>query len=183
MHLRYLLHLLINKYQYPKSVRWKVVIRRCLLRNKAVICSDGSCFSIAADGDIEGLCKNKKGHLSGSDIIQQAVAQGGTKCNSFGPTLYNFYCRNGFKPVSWCRFDWRYAPRGTTHAEPLVFFMYTEQNTTIPYDVFLKQQPAADFIQAYQARDAALQKKQAESPLPTRTIPSTSFNKKKKCFF
>ncbi len=156
MNLKYLFRLILNKYQFPKQIRWKVVIRRDLFKNKAVICSDGSCFSIAPDGNIEGLCKNKRGTLSGSQIIKQAVEAGGTKCNSFGPILYDFYSQNGFEPVCWCKFDWQFAPFGTTHAEALVFFVYTGQNCSIPYKEFLMQQPEANFVKAYQKRDARL---------------------------
>lgn len=157
MNLRYLTHLILNKYRYPKTIRWKVVIRRELFHNACFVCQDGSCYSVAPDGDIEGLCRNKRGSLSGAEIVKQAIRDGGIKCNCFGEALYSFYCRNGFQPIAWCEFDWRYAPRGATHAEPLIFFAYTGKECRIPYKTFMKQAPSSDFMQAYKERDSFIE--------------------------
>lgn len=158
--LHYFCRLWLNRRKYPMNVRWKAVMQKKLFNNRCFILKDGSVFSIYKDGDIEGLCRNRGKHTkSGREVIKACVQAGGKKCTGIGEYLYRFYTSNGFSPACWCEFDWRYAPEDATHAEPLIFYYYTNGNKRrIPYKEFLRQQPEKNFVEAYKKRDLCLRR-------------------------
>ena len=68
------------------------------------ITAGGSTVAIEENGDIIAVCKNTGDRVRGSELIQLAVANGGTKLDSYAGN-HKFYCKNGFEPVSWCAFN------------------------------------------------------------------------------
>lgn len=125
---------------------------------KCFVTEGGSTIAIKPDGDIVSVCKAKGDIVSGGDMLQMAVKNGGTKLDAFGETLYNLYTRNGFEPVSQCKFNDEYAPdawirangfkpgdtswHGTPDSqlavprEDITFFKYTGKKTTMSYSEF-----------------------------------------------
>lgn len=88
----------------------------------------GSTIAVTKDGDIISVCKNANDEsMSGSSILQRAVSMGGKKLDSFSGN-HNFYTKNGFEPVSWVKFDERYAPDGWKESgcarESVIFYKY-----------------------------------------------------------
>lgn len=88
----------------------------------------GSTVAVDQEGDIISVCKNMKDTLRGSDLIQEAVKNGGTKLDSFSGN-HKFYMKNGFSPISRCEFNEEYAPdgwlKGRDKPEDVVFYRYT----------------------------------------------------------
>ncbi len=80
------------------------------------------------DGDIVSVCGKPGDKVRGSQLLKHAVEMGGKKLDAFGG-LYGFYAKNGFEPVSWCKFDEQYAPddwvKGRDAPEPVIFWKYT----------------------------------------------------------
>lgn len=60
-------------------------------------------------GDIISACVKPGAAEKGSDILKIAIANGGNRLDSFEGN-HDFYTRNGFEPVSWCKFSDEYAP-------------------------------------------------------------------------
>lgn len=142
-----------NRAEYPKDIRWKVVVEE---HYKCFVCEDGSCYALEKDGNICGLCKKKDSHISGSELLKKAIESGGTKLQAFGKRLYEFYTQNGFRPITWIKFDWRYAPKGCTHSEPLIFYTLGKSNKT--FDKFIsKTKPEKTMKEAYKRRDKCQQ--------------------------
>ena len=87
----------------------------------------GSCVAVH-DGDIVSVCGMPGDKVRGSDLLKHAVQMGGKKLDAFSG-LYGFYAKNGFEPVSWCKFDEQYAPpdwvKGRDKPEPVIFWKYT----------------------------------------------------------
>ena len=94
------------------------------------ITKNGSTIAVA-DGDIVSVCATPPDH--GGDLIALAVANGGTKCDSFSG-LYGFYRKQGMEPRAVCEFDEQYAPPGWTKGrdkpEPVIFWEYTGNKST-----------------------------------------------------
>ena len=97
---------------------------------KMHVTKNGSTIAVA-DGDIVSVCANPPDH--GGDLIALAVANGGTKCDSFSG-LYGFYRKQGMEPRAVCEFDEKYAPPGWTKGrdkpEPVIFWEYTGNKST-----------------------------------------------------
>ena len=80
------------------------------------------------DGDIVSVCKKPGDKVTGRQLLQHALDQGGKKLDAYAG-LYGFYAKNGFEPVSWCEFDEQYAPpdwqKGRDAPEPVIFWKHT----------------------------------------------------------
>lgn len=118
--------------------------------------SGGSTVAITPDGDIVALCKNENDSLHGKQLIQFAVKNGGNKLDAFSG-LWKFYTQNGFEPVSWTRFDKKYAPLGWTpeyEEEPVVFYKNTGKATNESLEDFKNRVPESkDYFAAQKMRD------------------------------
>lgn len=136
---------------------------------------DEAAFAIH-DGDIVSVCVNQKSHLSGSQLIQMAVKNGGTKLDSYDGN-WEFYTKNGFEPVSWCKWnddyasdewkktngfkndDWKSKSDDDfkVEREDIVFFKYTGNKQRINMTEWKKKVPATDdYDEAYAIRDKSI---------------------------
>lgn len=101
----------------------------------------GSTVAVTSDGDIISVCHKEGDTQRGRDLLEAAVANGGTKLDAFGPVLYSFYTRNKFEPVSWTPFNKDYAPEGWDASrdseEPVIFYKYTGKVTSQSYSDFI----------------------------------------------
>ena len=123
------------------------------------------------NGDIVGVCvgkgDGKGGLLSGSNLLAYAVKNGGTKLDSYEGN-HRFYTKNGFEPVSWCKWDPNYedgaraqgwSPDKGDQREAIVFYRYVGKGKVKHTDLskFKKEVPASDdYDTAYARRDASL---------------------------
>lgn len=140
--------------------------------------TDGSTVAIH-DGDIVSVCTTKEAKIRGSQLLKTAVENGGNKLDAYAG-IYGFYIKNGFEPVSWCKFDDEYASDEWKEAnnkkgistealnkipdrklgvkrEPIVFFKYTGKTNQPPLDEFLATVlPAKDYDTAMEQRDNSI---------------------------
>lgn len=144
----------------PPDSRWRVDVhdaddyKRC----KTYSTTEGSTVAITDDGDIISVCKNTHSNDRGSDLLKFAVSKGGRKLDAFGRRLFDFYTKNGFKPVSVTDFNEEYAPdgwrRGIDDKEPIVFYRYTgEPYTEMTFNEFVKSVPHYEYDEAGRIRD------------------------------
>lgn len=98
---------------------------------KMHITKAGSTIAVAGNGDIVSVCGTPPDH--GKDLIDLAVANGGTKCDSFSG-LYGFYRKSGMEPRTVCEFSEEFAPpgwvKGRDKPEPIIFWEYTGNKST-----------------------------------------------------
>jgi hypothetical protein len=98
---------------------------------KMHITKNGSTIAVAGNGDIVSVCGTPPDH--GKDLIDLAVANGGTKCDSFSG-LYGFYRKCGMEPRSVCEFSEEFAPpgwvKGRDDPEPIIFWEFTGNKST-----------------------------------------------------
>lgn len=97
-----------------------------------------STVAVTKDGDIISVCKSNTPFSGrGSQLLDYAVKQGGTKLDSFSGN-HEFYCKNGFQPVSWTKFDHEYKPDGWERSgareEPVVFYKYVGKGNVAKAD-------------------------------------------------
>ena len=131
---------------------------------KALIKTDGgSVAAVTKDGDIISVCANPNDTVKGSELIAAAVEAGGTKLDSYDGN-YGFYRKCGFEPVSWTKWDDRYAPSGwdpkQDFREDIIFFKYTGNKSNLSRaQLELEKQnwkaqktPAADYDAAEKER-------------------------------
>lgn len=120
------------------------------------ITAGGSTVAVEANGDIIAVCKNDNDTISGSQMLQKAIANGGTKLDSYAGN-HEFYCKNGFEPVSWCAFNEAYAPndwKNSYEKEPIIFYRYTGKKSIESAEEFYARVPAsADYDTAMEMRD------------------------------
>lgn len=125
---------------------------------KCLVTEGGSTIVVKPDGDIVSVCKAAGDKVRAGDMLKTAVENGGTKLDAFGEKLYNLYTKNGFEPVSQCKFVDEYAPDAwirangfkpgdtswfgkpdaelTVPREDITFFKYTGQKTAMSYEEF-----------------------------------------------
>ena len=126
----------------------------------------GSVAAVSPDGDIFGVCKSlKDGDSSGKYILANAVKAGGKKLDSYEGN-HKFYCKCGFEPISWCKWDPDFAPDEwkTAHAsnmadaEDIIFYAYTGKISKYKTaQSFKAAVPAStDYGEAMAARDRFL---------------------------
>lgn len=98
---------------------------------KMHITENGSTVAVSADGDIVAVCADPRD--SGMNLINLAVANGGTKGDSFAG-LYGFYRKAGLEPRTACEFSEEFAPpgwvKGRDAPEPIIFWEYTGNKST-----------------------------------------------------
>ena len=130
------------------------------MHDKICTTSGGSVAAVTDTGDIISVCKNMDGgedHI-GTKLLESAVKAGGKKLDSYDGNFY-FYQKNGFEPVSWCKFDVAYAPPGWNphrdRKENIVFFKYTgRKNLTYSRDEFYNSvAPSRNYFEAKRVRD------------------------------
>ena len=116
----------------------------------------GSTVAITPDGNIVAVCRNENDSLHGRQLLEFAVKNGGVKLDSFSGN-HEFYTRNGFEPVSWTRFDKKYAPPGWKpeyKEEPVVFYKYTGKATNESLEDFINRMPESKgYFAAQKMRD------------------------------
>lgn len=136
------------------------------MKCKCFVTEGGSCVAVKPDGDIISVCKNfnnTKTYETGKDLLKIAVANGGTKLDSFDGN-YRFYAECGFEPVSWTPFNKTYAPKGwrvgVDKEEPVIFFKYNggfvDSSDAALKKFYKNVKPSVDYDTAEKARDDAL---------------------------
>lgn len=154
-----------KKAQIPEN-QWRVTgmtpseLEESHPKAKLHVTDGGSTIAIDR-GDIVAVCKNPGDKLRGNEILSFAVKNGGTKLDSYDGN-HGFYIKCGFEPVSWCKWDERFAPdgwkKGVDKPENIIFYKYTGKKSQ--YDSpqkFYDAVPASkDYDSAYEERDRAL---------------------------
>lgn len=78
--------------------------------DKCFVSPAGSTTCVAENGDIVSVCKRSGSSDRASDLLQQAIANGGNKLDAYGIGLFRLYTSNGFEPCSWCEWNDEFAP-------------------------------------------------------------------------
>ena len=119
---------------------------------------NGSTVAITKDGDIVSVCSNY-GKDKGRTLLEYAIKSGGTKLDSFDGN-WEVYTHCGFEPVSWCKFEEKYAPSGwkkeRDNPEPIVFFKYSGKNEHIKIskkEFYSKIKISKDYDEAMEKRN------------------------------
>lgn len=149
------------KASIPEQDRWRVDVHEVgdYKKDKLYTSKGGSCVAVEPDGNIISVCKKTGDKTTrGSELLKQAVDNGGDRLDAFGGGLYSFYTKNGFEPVSWTKFDEQYAPdgwvKGRDLPEPIVFYKYTGKTTSMSYNDFLNTKAASPgYDEAYSERN------------------------------
>ncbi len=144
---------------------WRVADYECNIEEFKVshpnatlhITAGGSTVAVEENGDIIAVCKNDNDTVSGSYLIQLAVANGGTKLDSYAGN-HKFYCKNGFEPVSWCAFNEEYAPhdwdKNRDKLEPIIFYRYTgKKHVESVEEFYTRVEESKDYDTAMEIRD------------------------------
>lgn len=71
---------------------------------KLHVTDGGSTVAVTADGDVISVCKKPGDKTNGKELMNLAVANGGTKLDSYSGN-HGFYVKCGFEAVSWCEWD------------------------------------------------------------------------------
>lgn len=170
------------KESLPMSKRWRVssyYSEEDYKDMKMYMGTDGSTVAIH-NGDIVSVCTTKEAKIRGSELLKIATENGGNKLDAYAG-IYGFYVKNGFEPVSWCKFDDEYASDEWKEAnnlkgieteklnkipdkklsvkrEPIIFFKYTGNTKQPPLDEFLATvKPSTDYDTAMEQRDKSIQ--------------------------
>ena len=163
-HKEYLDALVIAKKTLSPKIAWRVADYNGSIEEFKVshpnatlhITAGGSTVAVEENGDIIAVCKNDNDIVSGSYLIQLAVANGGTKLDSYAGN-HKFYCKNGFEPVSWCAFNEEYAPhdwKKDYDKEPLIFYRYTgKKHVESVEEFYTRVEESKDYDTAMEIRD------------------------------
>lgn len=152
------------KKSQPDNIAWRVDdyshTPEDYGKDKLYQTDGGSVVAVTPDGDIISVCGKRGDSVRGSELLKMAVENGGKKLDAFSG-LYGFYRKNGFEPVSWCKFDKQYAPPGWKESyeeEPVIFWKYTGRTTKYEkYEDFTEAVPAnKDYDSAQAARDKSI---------------------------
>lgn len=127
---------------------------------KLHITPGGSCAAVKPNGDIISVCAREDDTVRGWQLLKDAVKNGGIKLDSYSGN-HDFYIRQGFEPVSWCKFDEQWAPPGWTSGldepEDIIFYKYTGNPTTVSLEEFKATHPMSkDYDTAEKERDNSL---------------------------
>ena len=77
---------------------------------KCIVTKRGSTIAIDKDnGDIVSVSRSSQDYVTGKQLLQEAVKNGGTKLDSYDGNDM-FYKKCGFEPVSWCKWSDAFAP-------------------------------------------------------------------------
>nr|DAV17451.1 MAG TPA: hypothetical protein [Caudoviricetes sp.] len=132
--------------------------------------SGDSVYALEREGngkDIVSVCAVKESGASGSQLLQDAVKNGGDRLDAFSG-IYDFYVKNGFHPVSWISFDEQFAPDEWKKAkeegikvqkEPIIFYMYVGK----PYekslnDFLISTKESKSYDEGKERRDQEIEK-------------------------
>lgn len=153
------------------SAAWRVTassIEEFIANHSGASChitAGGSTVAVTLDRDIVSLCKMNGDSMTGKEIIAQAVEAGGIKLDSYSGN-HTFYVKCGFEPVSWCKWDDKYAPAGWNASrdarEDIIFYKYVGKkgsysSETLNVDNFLSSTPASkDYDTAKAVRDSKI---------------------------
>ena len=130
--------------------------------------TEGGSAVAVHDGDIVSVCKRPGDAVTGRELLKHALDNGGKKLDAFGG-LYGFYAKNGFEPVSWCKFDENYAPedwvKGRDEPEPVIFWKHTgrsfdeisRDHGRNAYEFTAKVKASADYDAAKGERDRSME--------------------------
>ena len=131
------------------------------LNDQIVQTKGGSVAAVTPSGDIISVCKNANDReMTGSQLLASAVKAGGKKLDSYDGN-FKFYVKNGFEPISWCKFDEKCAPegwrKGTDEPENIIFFKYVGidkvKNTNL-IEFYKNIKVSTDYDEAQFVRDA-----------------------------
>jgi len=141
---------------YPINLKWRVssdyTPQDYESDNFELYRAGDSVYALEREGsgkDIVSVCAVKASGASGSEILRDAVKNGGDRLDAFSG-LFQFYTKNGFTPVSWIDFDEEFAPQEWNQAkqkgfavkkEPIIFYMYTGEQYNVGLDEFLQRTP------------------------------------------
>lgn len=125
----------------------------------------GSTIGISKDGDIISVCKNQNDLVTGRDLLEKAVKNGGIKLDSYDGN-YGFYRKCGFEPVSWTKFNEKFAPSDCPKGEneDIIFFKYTgnklkdKDKIKQEYNNFKLNVKPLDYDSAFNLRDRSIKK-------------------------
>lgn len=121
----------------------------------------GSVCSVTEDGDIVSVCANASDPSvrgEGKKLLEIAVENGGKKLDSYDGN-WDFYCKYGFEPVSWCRFNEDFMDgsgweKTRDKPEDIVFFRYTGKPFMMDIEEWKEKNPASeDYDEAQRRRD------------------------------
>jgi len=124
--------LVTAKESRPIADKWRVDDTHTIEDYKARGCAcyvskGGSTVAVDRNGDIISLCKNTNDKMKGRELMAEAVKLGGRKLDSFDGN-HEFYVSCGFEPVSYTKFNEKYAPKGWKESgcgrEDVVFYRY-----------------------------------------------------------
>lgn len=121
----------------------------------------GSTVAVTKEGDIISVCRTKNDTARGSDLLKEAVKKGGTKLDSYQAN-HMFYTKNGFEPVSWCKWDDAFKPDGWTEdfdRENIIFYKYTGKQPDkleTASEFFKRVDESEDYGAAQEIRDSSL---------------------------
>lgn len=174
------------KQSQDADKRWRVDVHDAEDYDKhchTFVTEGGSVVAVVKDnedghtkGDIVSVC-GMSGKERGRDLLQIAIANGGDRLDSFDGN-HDFYVKNGFEPVSWCKWDDEYAPEEWKEAnngnflnvpneklrvprEDVFFYRYTGKKTTESASEFKKRVAASeDYDSAKVMRDNAINGKE-----------------------
>jgi len=144
-----------SRESHPLKTRWRVSTdysENDYDTMNLYLADDGASFAVH-NGDIVSVCTVNGGTTRGSQLLQKAVEQGGTKLDAYSG-IFGFYVHNGFEPVSICKWDDEYAPDDWIKAngftddswkskddkdfickrEDIVFFKYTGRDSDITFN-------------------------------------------------
>ena len=130
--------------------------------------TDGGSTIAIDNGDIVAVCvgegDGKGGFQSGTSLLEFAVKNGGKKLDSYEGN-HRFYAKNGFEPVSWCKWDAAYEdearkqgwnPDEGDKREAIIFYKYVGKGKvsygTDDLERFKREVPASSDYGAAQAK-------------------------------
>lgn len=138
--------------------------------NRNYVTEGGSTISIKSDGDIVAVCRNNNDTVSGHTLLKMAVEKGGIKLDSFDGNN-RFYQRSGFEPISWCKFERKFAPpdwKEEYGEEQIIFYAYTgkmksEEEVEKVEDFYKRVKISEDYDKAKNVRNDFIKAREKEN--------------------
>ncbi|WP_252899456.1 hypothetical protein [Lactococcus fujiensis] len=114
----------VAKSGLDKDIAWRVTAYEPehYVGSKLHVSPGGSTVAISTTGDIISVCRADNDNVRGTDLLKLAVENGGTKLDSYAGN-HLFYTKNGFEPISWCKWDDEYAPEGWNGKPENIIFL------------------------------------------------------------
>lgn len=126
--------------------------------SKLHVTEAGSTAAVDASGDIFSVCRRMDDNVRGTDLVKEAIRNGGVKLDSYSGN-HVFYIKNGFEPISWCEWDDEFKPpdwREEYGREPIIFYRYTgkvPEEIEAATDFFNRVPLSSDYPSAQKVRD------------------------------